>query len=431
LKKTKIVVSIHRDFLSVVTTFVERSSIALGLGQDEALRLTLASEEIFSYLCSIMREDKGLEVTCTGGLYFVAVDFFFGRVELSLQAFNITAGITSDKVEDLEDMGLLIAARSVDQLSLEEIQGGGIVLRLIKNKAYPSPQDMKPPETPILSSYSIRPPTQDEIKVLSSLILRDYRDHIIPHAFRYPGRLIDMVASTIYKIVIAGDDRGFIGGGAMWRRMNEKIVEFYGPYLFNQKDNLEMAESLFNACLEQIARTEIMGLLCRFTTDWFPRALFEPIGTAVLHYEKTGPKEITWYYRGLNEDTGTHVHVPKKLAGYMEHKYRELALPREVYITDYSGEYMGEHSVFASDFDRELNQVIMRLLWPGRDSLENIKRHLAVFKKERILNTFFAVDLGVAAQASIVESLMECGFEPKVLIPYGGRSDLVICQFSP
>ena len=431
MKKTKIVVSIHRDFLSVVTTFVERSSIALGLGQDEALRLTLASEEIFSYLCSIMGQDKGLEVTCTGGLYFVAVDFSFDSVELSLQAFNITAGITLEEAEDLEDMGLLIAARSVDQLSLEELQDGKILLRLIKNKAYPALQYMESPETPPLASYSIKPPTQDEIKVLSCLVLRDYSDHIIPHAFRYPGRLIDMVASTIYKIVIAVDDRGFIGGGAMWRRMNEKVVEFYGPYLFNQKDNLEMAESLFNAFIEQIARTEIMGLLCRFTTDWFPRALFEPIGTAVLHYEKTVSREITWYYRGLHEDTGTHVYVPKKLAGYVENKYRELALPRDVYITDYSGEYMGEYSVFASDFDRELNQVTLRPLWPGKDGMENIKRHIAAFKKEGILNIFFAVDLGVTAQASIVDSLMECGFEPKILIPYGGRSDLIIFQFLP
>jgi len=212
LKKTKIVVSIHRDFLSVVTTFVERSSIALGLGQDEALRLTLASEEIFSYLCSIMGQDKGLEVTCTGGLYFVAVDFSFDSVELSLQAFNITAGITLEEAEDLEDMGLLIAARSVDQLSLEELQGGKILLRLIKNKAYLALQYMETPATPPLASYSIKPPTQDEIKVLSCLVLRDYSDHIIPHAFRYPGRLIDMVASTIYKIDIAVDDRGFIGG---------------------------------------------------------------------------------------------------------------------------------------------------------------------------------------------------------------------------
>lgn len=431
MKNTKTVVSIHSDFLPVVTAFVEKSSIALGLGHDEALRLTLASEEIFSYICSIIGEDKELEVACTGGLYFVAVDFSFDRVELSLQAFNITAGVTSSEMEDLEDMGLLIAARSVDQFSLEELPDGRLLLRLIKNKVYPFPEDIKPPEIPPLSSYSIKTPTKDEIKVLSCLILRDYGDHIIPHAFRYPGRLVDMVSSTLYRIAIAVDERGLIGGGAMWRRMNEKVVEFYGPYLFNQGDNRQMAESLFNACIEQIARTEIIGLLCRFTTDWFPSALFEPIGTAVLHREKGGSKEITWYFRSLHEDIGTHVYAPKRLSNYLEHVYRELALPREVYITDYSGEHMGEHSVFASDFDRELNQVTVRPLWPGRDSVENIKGHLAAFKKEHILNIFFAVDLGVTAQVSLVDSLMECDFEPKILIPYGGRSDLVIFQFSP
>ena len=47
LLQTSIQVAANDIFLTVVMAFVEQSSLALGLGKPEALRMTLASEELF------------------------------------------------------------------------------------------------------------------------------------------------------------------------------------------------------------------------------------------------------------------------------------------------------------------------------------------------------------------------------------------------
>jgi hypothetical protein len=430
MKSLKISTSLQIDFLPVVTAFVEQASLAFGLGRQEALRLTLASEEVFSYLCDILMEDKDLEITCTGGVYFVSAEFAFDRIELGLQAFNITAEISSEKEEDLKRMGLLIAARSVDRLSLDEAQGEKLILRLIKDKSYPAPEQMELPVIPAVTSYSTKTPTDDEIKMFSHLLTEQHKDCPFPPAFRYPGKLVDMVSSSVYRMAIATDARGFIAGGAVWRRMNEKIVEFFGPYLFNQKGNKEMARSLLDACLESIARTEIIGVFCRYPAEEFPREYFESIGSVVSYENGKSPVEFPSYFRLLHEDAGTHVYVPKALLSFIEPEYGRLALPRDVYVTDYTGEHRGDYSVFTSEFDREVGRVIIRSLWPGKDGRENILKHLAVLEKEQLLNIFFEVDLGITWQAYIVDSLVGCGFKPRIVVPYGGKSDLVIFQYT-
>jgi len=428
MKSLKISTLLHIDFLPVVTAFVEQASLAFGLGKEEALRLTLASEEVFTYLSDVLREDNELEITCTGGIYFVSTEFSFDKAELALRSFNITAEVSSEIEEDFKEMGLLIAARTVDHLSLEEAQGEKLVLRLIKDKTYPVPEHMELPAIRPMASYSIKRPTDDEIKMFSHLLSAHYSGYPLLPAFRYPGKLVDMASSSLYRMAVAADERGLIGGGAVWRRMNEKIVEFFGPYLFNQKGNHEMAESLLNTCLESIARTESIGLLCRYPAEEFPGEYFESIGSVVSYESGKDPAEHPSYFRLLHEDAGTHVYAPKGLVSFIEGEYTRLALPRDVYVTDYTGENRADYSVFTSEFDREPGRVVIRSLWPGKDCQENILKHLAVFEKEQLLNVFFEVDLGVTWQAHVVDCLIRSGFKPRIIIPYGGKSDLVVFQ---
>ncbi|MCX8021200.1 MAG: hypothetical protein N2745_00300 [Syntrophorhabdaceae bacterium] len=431
MKNLKISSPINTDFISVVTTFVEQSSLAFGLQKYDALKLTLASEEVYLYLCDVVQGEKVLDITCTGGTYFVSVEFSFDKLELHLQAFNITAVPMSEIDEELKEMGLLIAARSVDNLSLEEVSGERLILRLIKEKSYPPPEEMGLPAVSPMTSFSIKIPTADEIKMFSRLLSVYYKDYPFPDAFKYPGKLVDMVSSSIYAISIATDDKGTIGGGIIWKRMNEKIAEFFGPYLFNQDDKDRMAESLINACLERLARTEIIGIFTRYPTEAFPEGYFEPIGVTRSFSKEGSYLEFSCYYRQLHEDAGTYVYVPKSIASFIENEYGRLVLPRQVYLTDYSGEYRGDYSVFATEFDRERNRVLMRPLWPGEDYLENISRHIAIFEKEGILNCFFEIDLGIPWHSSIADKLIESRFKPCVVIPYGGKSDLVIFQWEP
>ncbi len=433
MKKAKITISSHIDFLQIVTNFVERTSLVFGLGEDEALRLTLASEEIFSYLCEVLPEEKELEVTCTEGIYFVSVEFLFEKVRLSLKAFNITAsGLKSlqEDIKDLQDMGLLIAARSVEHLSFDETHDNKLRLKLIKDKVYPEPHDISMPVIKPVKIYSIKKPDTDEIKIFSTLISTYYRDYPHPVAFTNPGKLSDMILSSIYSAVIAIDKTGLVTGGLIWRRMNEKVVEIFGPYLFNQEKEGHMAESLINACIESIVRTEVIGIFSRFATPEFPKGFFEVTGSLTWYDEENNPLDMTTYYRALNEDTGTVVYIPKSIADFIEKKYAGLALPREVIITDYYGEDRGDHSVITSEIDRLNRAVTLQQIQSGKDGLKNLKEHIDIFQKENINNIFFVADLGVREHLLIINDLIECGFEPRTIIPYGKRSDLIFFQYN-
>lgn len=419
------------EFLPVVTSFIEQTSYAFGLDRQDALKLTLASEEVFSYLCNIIEEDKILDIICNGGIYFVSVEFSFDRVELDLRAFNITATPYSETEEGLREMGLLIAARLIDNLSIEDAPGERILLKLVKEKTYPPVDEIELPVIPTITSFSVKAPNTEEIKMFSRLLSLHYKDHPLPDAFKHPGKLVDMVLSSFYEISIAVNESGLIGGGIIWRRMNEKIVECFGPYLFGQKGNGKMAETLINDCIERLARTEIIGIFSRYPTEEFPEEYFELIGTSTYYNHEGDYFEFPCFFRQLQEDAGTYVYVPKTIAPFIEKEYKRLVLPRHVYTSEYSGEYRGDYSVFASEIYKTINKVVMRPLWPGEDILENLSRHLEIFKKEHILNCFFEIDLGITWHAFIVDRLMECHFNPRIIIPYGGKSDLVIFQWMP
>ncbi len=63
--------------LQLATSFVEQAALCMGLGRAEALALTLATEEIFSYLCKVSPPDQDLEIRCVKGGYYVRTDFSF------------------------------------------------------------------------------------------------------------------------------------------------------------------------------------------------------------------------------------------------------------------------------------------------------------------------------------------------------------------
>ena len=89
---------------------------------------------------------------------------------------------------------------------------------------------------------------------------------------------------------------------------------------------------------------------------------------------------------------------------------------------------MPRHSVLSAEFDRLQGRVTLRPMWPGADAEENIERHVRLVVGEKILNIHFAVDLGQAWQAVFIPGLLARGFEPRLVLPYAGKADLVIFQ---
>ena len=74
------------DFLPAVTQCVETASLFFGLGKNESLKLQLASEEIFSYLCERVCRGNPVEILCRGGLFYARVEFHFTVPTLDMGA---------------------------------------------------------------------------------------------------------------------------------------------------------------------------------------------------------------------------------------------------------------------------------------------------------------------------------------------------------
>ncbi len=91
-----------------------------------------------------------------------------------------------------------------------------------------------------------------------------------------------MAACGEYVAAIATDPVGHVGGGILWRWEGAGLVEFYGPYLFNQRPESGMAQALVDHCLAATARTRAIGLINRHPTAELPTEYFEPLGSLTL-----------------------------------------------------------------------------------------------------------------------------------------------------
>ena len=244
--KPEVHLSVAADsvYLPLVTSFVENGAIGLGMGRAEAMSLTLATEEIFSYLCQIATPEEMVEIRCSGGGYYVRAVFLFSVEDFNMRAFNLTTTVSVDDEESLEEMGLLIASRMVERFQVSKERGKGVQLTLIKEKKYPASEEETVPAARNLAEFSIQDPNPEEIKLLALLVSSYYRDWIIPGFFEYPGKLVDMVESGECRAAMALAPDGHVGGGIIWRWTGLKTVECFGPYLFNQDPDSSIPEAL-------------------------------------------------------------------------------------------------------------------------------------------------------------------------------------------
>jgi hypothetical protein len=189
-----------------------------------------------------------------------------------------------------------------------------------------------------------------------------------------------------------------------------------------------MAQGLMDSFLGRIARTDALCLLNRYGTPELPAGYFEPLGSIDAFLPDGTRRPWPFYYRQLKEDTGCPVWTHPDLEPFLKVQYDRLFLARSLKVSAYAGEERPPHSVFAARFVRPRNLVNLVPLWDGVDVSLNLAEHLRILKAEGLGNIFFEVDLAFAWQANLTSALVENGFQPRLIIPYGGRADLVIFQ---
>jgi anti-sigma regulatory factor (Ser/Thr protein kinase) len=414
------------EMVGVAAGFAEKAAGALGLAKPEALRLTLAAEEVFSFLAAGSGPEERLELSAASGGYFVEFRVEFPARPLDLAAFNLTARLSPQKDEDLGRLGLMIASRGVDRFSILGGAQGPTGLAFRVHKAYPR-SEAPPPAAEPLASFRVQPAGPQQLKETAPLLAAWSRPREHPEEFEAPGRLADMAAAGQCQALAAVDRAGRVGGAVLWRWPDAPTVQMYGPYLFNQGDNREMAEALVREFLGRVAKTDTLGVLCRYATGHLPRGWFEELGSLDYHHQgRTLP--WTHYHRQLAEDPGAVVWASPQAEGFLRGEYDRLSLAREVRPARPEGEARPAHSVLGAHLEHAQLRATLRPLWDGEDAAANLADHVEVLAAEGIENLLLELDLGWAWQGAWAAPAQEQGFVPRLVLPRGGRSDLLLLQ---
>ncbi len=426
----ELTVGCGRAFLPLVLGVVENGSKALGAGEKEALRLVLATEEIFTHLIGILPPETPVKLRCATGGYNFSVEMTVPVENIDLGAFNITATVVPESEASLEEMGLLIAARSVDSLHVERGDGGGMIFRIVKERAYPEVEDLPEIRLPEdAGRLEIRDATPESLKLFAYQLLRHIPAKRFPVAFRYPGKVVDMVRSGDYGALVAQDAAGAVGGGVLWRLLSPNTAECFGPYSFVKERREKVIRDLLDSVLGKIARSSVLGLVTRYHPEEMPPNYFEELGTLRDFSEEGEGQGFTYLFRMMNEDLGAKVWAHPDIESFLRETYRRLVLPRELLLVHEEGERLPEHSVIATRFEPPARLAVLKPLWPGRDVAENLSRHVAALTGEKIVNLLFEVDLGISEHTHWIPALTARKFIPKVILPYAGKGDLLIFQY--
>ncbi len=417
------------EFLPVAVTFVEKTAEAFGLGKTEFLQLTLATEEIFLYLCKYICPGASVNIQCHNGIYYTKVDFQFPVSEFNLSSLNVTTTISLDAETNLEEIGLLIATRFVDRFMIAKGRHDEVNLAIIKEKVYPEGAAGKIGEVHAIKNFTVEAPDAESLK-LFALMAEKHKDGVLRPAFlKYPGKVVDMVSSGEYHAFTAINEKGEISGGILYFHRNEKIVECLGPFVFSGERADEIASALLEKCMARIARTKAIGIV---NLHDMPEALqytFEVLGVLKFYQEGKDPLHMPAFYRLLHEDPGNPVWTHESLADYLKEEYQRLFLAREIRVVSDLGEQHAGSSIFSTEFQRENSRVTIRPMWPGSDIEQNVENHIHGLKHEHIRNLFFELDLGISWHAGIIPIIMTKGFQPGIVIPFAGHSDLIIFQY--
>ena len=153
-------------FLPVLTGFVETAAVSFDLAREDALKLVLAAEEIFLHLCRSATPGSVLEVESWNGLYYNRLTFHFAASGLNLRGLNIVPAESIAGEEAPEELGLMIASRSVEGLDMTVEQGNRVRLTLTKEKGYPVLDEVLPrPEAP--RAITVETPDPEQVKRFS------------------------------------------------------------------------------------------------------------------------------------------------------------------------------------------------------------------------------------------------------------------------
>lgn len=440
------------EHLPLVQAAVEKTGPVAGLSNIKTLKTTLAVEEIFCYLCSEASKDERISLNIDFQGYFMHAAFQFkidednysdlnlickgsratpkGPIKLNLLDLDDSVTTMDDDLDDLGDLGLLLASRSVDRMYLDKISEDRLEISLIQEKEYPEAKTEYLKERNYSSPFTVSTnPSAGDLREAAALTSDKYHHAMYPGSISQPGKLADAVIHNQVGACIALDNGNNPAGLLCWHGYNKHSVAFYGPYVFDEDNKDAIAHQLSESFLGLLApQDDVMCVFSLRTTPELPTDLFMRLGGIHLSGPMQGIVMRPAYFSFLPRENRAEVWAHPDLEEYLKNEYSRLDLVRNIRYSRLEDENNPEHSVISAEIDREQGEVILRPLWGGDDIFDNVRDHVEALKQENIPNVFFHMDLAHSYHAHFTPALMENGFSPKLVIPYAGELDVVVFQ---
>ena len=426
MKSRAITLHLHADaaWIPLVQAMARHSGPVFGLDHDTTQRLTMAAEEILAYL-SGPHPGTPLTLSLTPGADHVNVLFSFAAADVELWAMNITARDAVRNEDELQSLGLLLAARMSDGMEIRR-EGGNLTLRLRLDRVYPQvaaawrhPFDPRGP----VRCEPLGDPARIKEACLQAAAL--YPAAVVPQAFATPGRVVDRTGAGELSGVMALDQSDTVCGFMTWEPLSPTSVAFNGPYVFT-RDTTSPARLLTDAMISSVARTSVSAVLSTLPTADLPLEVFESLGTLPLVNADGNPRPLPVWYRGMGEDNGLAVWSHPELDGFLRREYQRLFLMRDIHHAVRQGEKVAGRSVFATSLCPAASQALLTPMLDGADAEQIIGAHVRMLNAEGYRNILFHLDLSQSWQAALAPALLGNNFQPRIILPHAGRADLLV-----
>jgi hypothetical protein len=429
-KIAELTVPLSLDIVHLVTGAVDQAALVFGFQDEERDRCILGVEEVFVYLASKEGRETDITVRILDGGYYLQVTLVFPPISFPVQVLNITAVNDPQNQSSFADVGIFIAARITDRFLLNQDNVKETIVHLIFEKKYP--EFMETLEPPTLDTvpelFLVSPGTNEEIKQAAARVFSTYTSHA-PDFFRFPGKVVDMVRSGEYRMVLASDRKGCVFGCLLWRK-GKNLIEAFGPFLFISHRTL--GEDLVRYTLESLGRSGAVCMIIRDPTPQAPMSWFEELPCLMDFYIRD-----TWIfscmkewraplYRQLEEDTGAVVIVHPDLTPAVRTWYDIMALPRTVISASPAGEQPGDYSSFTVKIDKNSGKAVISSRTIGKDASVVLSAHLALLLDQGYSDISYEMDMSDENEPYIYPGLINAGFRPIYILPWGDHGDICI-----
>ncbi len=410
-------------WIGLVQSAAEQGARVFGLDPSKTQRLVHGAEELLLFLTTAGADEAEISIRPTATS--VVMEYSFTLSDMDFSAMNIVSSANEYGEDDWGSMSLLLATRMADGFKVGR-SNMRMSIALWMDKTYPEPKMLEVDRNRVNGGLSFSQIEDAEgLYEACSAIASLYPAHMVPHWCNSPGRMADMVRDGELSVLGARDGGARLCGVICWHNRSEQSITFYGPYDFS--DDQSVSGELVLAFLRALGRSGAKTVFSSLAPDPLAAYGFQLIAEVPYVLETISePLSFSVWERQLEEDFGASIWVHPYYADFLRSRYEELELIRDLRQVSELGESVGKSSILGVRLESRLSEAFIHPDFNGGDLGDNLCRHVKALSQAGYKNIFFEIDLSIGWHAAMGGHLERCGFQPELLLPNGGQSDILI-----